>query len=463
MGRAALVGYLPAGFGVEGGSPACRRKVDGGCDVVEVGCPTPTGARWSDLPGGSSRRAAGTRITDVLHTVEGAHRGGATAVADDLLEPVLRTASTASPRPGRRWWRGCHPDLTGTRRRTGRGRDAPGSTDFSWRRAAPTPDGLHRRAAAGSATPPRVMGVTGARAAPCEARAGLVRATGRSPTAVCGGPGRLHRRSRPRGGRLRRRRHRRLGVRARGLRRTRWTRLTAALRRWPASWPAGFAFGGAGLAPPGCGPYSSAGQGAELFAGLCALAWVCHDAYAWVPPPACRRSGRAHRRVAGSVLLAGCASRAGSAMTARRPDPHPGAHRTDSTEWCSTSPTTMPDVTFTRLRATPHPRAAPVAPARWCSSATNCQSVQRGCLADVARRVARADDTVRERTACCRGRRPARHTPEGCRDYLARFDPSFLACARPEPQAGGTSLGGPRSPARPGCRRLAMTWATARR
>ncbi len=39
-GRAALVGYLPAGFpDVAGGIEALRVMVDAGCDVIEVGLP----------------------------------------------------------------------------------------------------------------------------------------------------------------------------------------------------------------------------------------------------------------------------------------------------------------------------------------------------------------------------------------------------------------------------------------
>ena len=39
-GRAALVGYLPAGFpSVEGSITALRTMVEAGCDVIEIGLP----------------------------------------------------------------------------------------------------------------------------------------------------------------------------------------------------------------------------------------------------------------------------------------------------------------------------------------------------------------------------------------------------------------------------------------
>ncbi|MFD7982288.1 tryptophan synthase subunit alpha [Kitasatospora indigofera] len=71
-GRAALIGYLPAGFpSVEGGIKAVRALIDGGCDIVEVGLP------HSDpvLDGPTIQTAddialrGGVKIKDVLRTV----------------------------------------------------------------------------------------------------------------------------------------------------------------------------------------------------------------------------------------------------------------------------------------------------------------------------------------------------------------------------------------------------------
>jgi tryptophan synthase alpha chain len=72
-GRAALVGYLPAGFpSYDDGVDAIKALVDGGCDVLEIGLP------YSDpvMDGVTIQRAAaaalagGVRTRDVLSTVE---------------------------------------------------------------------------------------------------------------------------------------------------------------------------------------------------------------------------------------------------------------------------------------------------------------------------------------------------------------------------------------------------------
>ncbi|WP_405016919.1 tryptophan synthase subunit alpha [Kitasatospora sp. NBC_00070] len=84
--RAALIGYLPAGFPtVDGGIAAVKALIEGGCDVVEVGLP------HSDpvLDGPTIQTAddialrGGVRITDVLRTVAeatAAHPGTAVLV-----------------------------------------------------------------------------------------------------------------------------------------------------------------------------------------------------------------------------------------------------------------------------------------------------------------------------------------------------------------------------------------------
>ncbi len=91
--RAALVGYLPAGFPTQqGGIDALTAMVQAGVDVVEVGLP------YSDpvLDGPTIQQAAdqalagGTRIVDVLATVEAVAATGAATVVMTYWNPVLR-------------------------------------------------------------------------------------------------------------------------------------------------------------------------------------------------------------------------------------------------------------------------------------------------------------------------------------------------------------------------------------
>jgi tryptophan synthase alpha chain len=91
-GRAALVGYLPAGFPSYGGCiEAMHALVGGGADVIEVGLP------YSDpVIDGPTIQAAteqslrgGTRITDVLRTVEAVAATGVSVVVMTYWNPVL--------------------------------------------------------------------------------------------------------------------------------------------------------------------------------------------------------------------------------------------------------------------------------------------------------------------------------------------------------------------------------------
>ncbi|MGN6782580.1 MAG: tryptophan synthase subunit alpha [Marmoricola sp.] len=89
--RAALVGYLPAGFpDVAGGIEALRVMVDAGCDVIEVGLP------YSDpvMDGPTIQAAAqqalegGVRVADVLRTVEAVAATGVPTVVMTYWNPV---------------------------------------------------------------------------------------------------------------------------------------------------------------------------------------------------------------------------------------------------------------------------------------------------------------------------------------------------------------------------------------
>lgn len=91
--RAALVGYLPAGFpDVAGSIEAMRTMVDSGCDIIEVGLP------YSDpvMDGPTIQAAAqqaldrGTRTVDVLRTVEAVASTGVPTVVMTYWNPVER-------------------------------------------------------------------------------------------------------------------------------------------------------------------------------------------------------------------------------------------------------------------------------------------------------------------------------------------------------------------------------------
>jgi tryptophan synthase alpha chain len=92
-GRAALVGYLPAGFPtVDGAVEAMTAMVRAGCDVIEVGLP------YSDpvMDGPTIQRAAqqaleaGVRIRDVLATVEAVAATGTPTLVMTYWNPIER-------------------------------------------------------------------------------------------------------------------------------------------------------------------------------------------------------------------------------------------------------------------------------------------------------------------------------------------------------------------------------------
>ena len=91
--RAALIGYLPAGYPTVDGSRALlQAMLDGGCDLVEVGVP------YSDpvLDGPTIQAAAeaalrgGVRLRDVLTVVESIASRGGRAVVMTYWNPVHR-------------------------------------------------------------------------------------------------------------------------------------------------------------------------------------------------------------------------------------------------------------------------------------------------------------------------------------------------------------------------------------
>ena len=92
-GRAALVGYLPAGYPtVDGSVEMLSALVEGGCDLVEVGVP------YSDpvMDGPTIQAAAdialrgGVRLRDLFGVVERVAAAGGKAVVMTYFNPVLR-------------------------------------------------------------------------------------------------------------------------------------------------------------------------------------------------------------------------------------------------------------------------------------------------------------------------------------------------------------------------------------
>lgn len=91
--RAALIGYLPAGYPSKALSADClSAMVEGGCDIVEVGLP------YSDpvIDGPTVEAAAGqaladgTKIVDVLRIVSDVSAAGGTAVIMSYWAPIVR-------------------------------------------------------------------------------------------------------------------------------------------------------------------------------------------------------------------------------------------------------------------------------------------------------------------------------------------------------------------------------------
>jgi tryptophan synthase alpha chain len=91
-GRAALVGYLPAGYpSVSGSIDLCRAMVDAGADIVEVGLPysDPVMDGPTIQAAAAAALAAGTRTSDVL-TVAGAVARYAPTLVMTYWNPVER-------------------------------------------------------------------------------------------------------------------------------------------------------------------------------------------------------------------------------------------------------------------------------------------------------------------------------------------------------------------------------------
>jgi len=92
-GRAALVGYLPAGFpDVAGGIAALTALVDAGCDAIEIGLPYSDPVMDGPTIQAAAQRAleGGVRTADVLRTVEAVAATGTPTLVMTYWNPIER-------------------------------------------------------------------------------------------------------------------------------------------------------------------------------------------------------------------------------------------------------------------------------------------------------------------------------------------------------------------------------------
>ncbi|RAY16480.1 tryptophan synthase subunit alpha [Actinomadura craniellae] len=92
-GRAALVGYLPAGFpSIEGSVRAATAMVEGGCDIIEIGLPYTDPLMDGPTIQDAVHRAlvGGVRLADVFRTVEAVAATGAPTLVMTYYNPVDR-------------------------------------------------------------------------------------------------------------------------------------------------------------------------------------------------------------------------------------------------------------------------------------------------------------------------------------------------------------------------------------
>ena len=90
-GRAALVGYLPAGFpDVAGSIEAIKVMVEHGCDIIEIGMPYSDPVMDGPTIQAAAQRALeqGTRTTDVIRVVEAVAATGTPTVVMTYWNPI---------------------------------------------------------------------------------------------------------------------------------------------------------------------------------------------------------------------------------------------------------------------------------------------------------------------------------------------------------------------------------------
>ncbi|SDR11423.1 tryptophan synthase subunit alpha [Thermostaphylospora chromogena] len=184
-GRAALVGYLPAGFPTKDGAvAAATAMVEAGCDVIEIGLP------YSDplMDGPTIQNAVhraltnGTRIADVLRTVEKVAATGAATLVMTYWNPVDRYGAERFARDlAAAGGAGTiTPDLTPEESEPWRAASAAAGIDTVFLVAPSSTDERIRRVVeccTGFVYAASLMGVTGARETVSAAAEGLVKRT----------------------------------------------------------------------------------------------------------------------------------------------------------------------------------------------------------------------------------------------------------------------------------------------
>ncbi|MEU4834950.1 tryptophan synthase subunit alpha [Streptosporangium sp. NPDC023615] len=183
--RAALIGYLPAGFpSKEGGVAVATAMVEAGCDVIEIGLPYSDPLMDGPTIQDAVHRALtnGTRIADVLRTVEGVARTGAATLVMTYWNPIDRYGAERFARDlaNAGGVGTITPDLTPEEAGPWREASAAAGIDTVFL-VAPSSTEARIRAVADSCTgfvyAASLMGVTGARDSVGEAAQGLVERT----------------------------------------------------------------------------------------------------------------------------------------------------------------------------------------------------------------------------------------------------------------------------------------------
>ncbi len=99
-GRAAVIGYLPAGFPtVDGAIEAALAMARSGADILEIGLPYSDPLMDGPVIQEAVHRAltGGVRVADVLRTVEAVAGAGVPALVMTYWNPVDRYGVQASP------------------------------------------------------------------------------------------------------------------------------------------------------------------------------------------------------------------------------------------------------------------------------------------------------------------------------------------------------------------------------